>query len=146
MVRAATPSMQNVGTTVAGSSVTVSPLGKVMQAIGREDEERTAVLMGTAGLLVLSPTMFRVIQLGGFREKPKRVLLDSPLDGLTVGWADADGGHATRFRCWVIDLPDGRLMTDSTCIERKGERTPYADHADEFVAALGAHARALDIG
>lgn len=99
--------------------------------------------MGTPGLFVVSPGTFRVIQLGGWKERPKRTLFETSLDGLVVNHCDADGKTGIRFRCWIVDLPDGRFIVDSSALERKGKPTPYAAHADEFVSVLGNRARAI---
>lgn len=123
------------------STVSVSPLGEVLVRAGRDASDR--MLLATTSLFVLSPSTFRVVDVGGLSERPKRTSLEVLRDDLSVQHADVDGTHELRFRCWIVDLPDGRFIADGTAIVRKGEPTPWAESADRFLAALGSAARPI---
>jgi hypothetical protein len=117
--------------------------------VGTRSNEHSAGCPGSAhrsqlgGLYVLSRDTFRVVGLGGLRPRPKHTRYEAPLDGLVFHHCDAEGGTGMRFRCWIVDLPDGRWIADSTALERKGEATPFAEDADGFLTALGDQARSL---
>ncbi len=146
MVRVQTPVTTRVGGptyTNTSSATAVSPLWTIVEQIGRSHDDVVPILMGTGGLFVLSRDTFRVVGLGGLRPRPKHTRYEAPLDGLVFHHCDAEGGTGMRFRCWIVDLPDGRWIADSTALERKGEATPFAEDADGFLTALGDQARSL---
>lgn len=138
--RVSTPAFVNP-TVDTRSTVSVSPLGEMLARAGRDATDR--VLLATASLFVLSPSTFRVVDVGGLTERPKRTALEVERGNLSVQHADVDGTHELRFRCWIVDLPDGRFIADGTAIVRKGESTPWAESADRFLAALGPAARPI---
>ena len=112
---------------------------------GRE----SSTIFDTTYAYVVTPSRFLVLQLTGFKEQVKQLWVDSPVSGLTLHYVDVPAEHGV-FRHVALELPEGRLgpndepanfVHDSfKYTTTKGERGPFADVSDRFVAAFGQNA------
>ena len=77
----------------------------------------------------------------GFSNKPKDLLHAAPLDGLTIHWFD-DTNDPNRARHFVTVFGDGsgKWRSDKTGLTALG-RPLKNSTADEFIQALGSHAK-----
>ncbi len=75
----------------------------------------------------------------GFLNRPKDILHAAPLDGLIIHWFDDTIGP-NRARHFVTVFSDGKWRADKTGLTALG-RPLKNSTADEFVKALGSHAR-----
>jgi len=143
-VRVITMSLPNAGSSVSGS-IAVADLRVPVEALGRDISDNCRVT-GHASALAVSPQSFRVLRLGGFKERVKDIEVEATVDGVTVHHLDHTTGSGLRIRYFVIDLPDGRWMADShVLVKKNGNAAPSAPASDTFVAALGTRARPITI-
>lgn len=134
--RVVTLSMSTTGTTVSGS-VSVADLRIPAEALGRDPSDMWNV-PGSTRALALSPGTFRVLRLGGFKERVKAVEVEEPLDSVVVHHLDHESSSGHRIRYFVLDLPDGRWMADSHIhVKKNGQPSPFARSSDALIAALG---------
>lgn len=126
-------------------STALSPLLDAVAWSGRSREQWLPLLFGDPGLLAVSDSAVRVIRLGGFRSRPKATVWEVPIADVVVHHLDADGKN-DPYRCWIIELADGRFVAESTILRRDGKGSEVADGADRFLAALGHRARPLASG
>ena len=111
--------------------------------LGRDLADNSLVL-GSAHAFVLTPTRFLVLELSGWKERVKAARFDVAADRVTVHYIDAvqDQGHTARYL--IADLPDGRWACDAMItVKKNGARSPFADSADGFLAALGERAQPI---
>ena len=126
------------------NSVSVADLRVPVEALGRQLSDM-AWLPGKALALVVSPGSFRTLRLSGWKERVKEAMVEAPLNDVLVHHLDQTSptGHGIRY--FVVDLPDGRWLADSLVYTKKnGDRAPFAQHADDFIAALASKATAIE--
>ncbi|MBT3337364.1 MAG: hypothetical protein HN855_08650 [Anaerolineae bacterium] len=75
----------------------------------------------------------------GFSNRPKDIIHAAPLDGLIIHWFDDTVGP-NRSRNFVTIFSDGKWRADKTGLTALG-RPLKNSTADEFVKALGSHAK-----
>ena len=105
--------------------------------LGLDLENRSWLLTGKAGLLVLTATKFSVLRLGGFKEKIKETLFEAPraqmqftANDLTVGKLD--------WRHWLVTgFPDGRYLLEPQVMAKSGTPSKVAAGSNGFLAELG---------
>ena len=112
---------------------------------GRE----SSTIFDTTYAYVLTPSKFLVLQLAGFKERPKQLWIHSPAGGLLLHYVDVTAEHGV-FRNFALELPEGRLGPNDKpapfvhdlvrYTTTKGVRGPFADQCDRFVAAFGQNA------
>lgn len=141
----------NVATTAPGSSMqtlsasSADPRGAAA-LVGRELKDQSLVLGYTHAFVVTAST-FRVCRLTGFKERVKALVVEAPFASCTLRYFDSRQSHGHTARYLIVDLGDGRWVIDSlTYLARNGERGPFADVCDAFVAAFGDRAERLAPG
>lgn len=105
--------------------------------LGLDPENRSWLLAGKAGLLVLTATKFHVLRLGGFKEKIKETIFEAPraqmaftANDLTVGKLD--------WRHWLVTgFPDGRYLLEPQVMAKSGTPSKVAPGSNGFLAELG---------
>ncbi len=140
----------NVSMVSPGSSVTVSASSSdprwVTSLLGR-DLADNAVTLGNGRAFVLTPTRLLVLRLSGWKERVKGAEIDVDATHVLVHHVDKMQAHGHTARYFLADLPDGRWALDSMVyVKKNGQRGPFADVADGFLAALGPRARPLPTG
>lgn len=140
--RLITPTMTAAGTTVSGT-VSVSDLRIPVEALGRDVSDMWNV-PGSARALALSPESFRVLRLGGFKERVKSAEVEEPLESVLVHHLDQESSSGDIYRYFVIDLPNDRWMAESHMyVNKNGQPTRFSPSSDALIAALGPRAIAI---
>ncbi len=141
--RVMTPS--GVGGDVGGVDGSVDDLAGMdatLRALGLSRDQQIPVLIGSVGLLVVTPTTFRVLRVGGLKPRIKNETFAAPLDAVTFRYVDDDRSRYT-WRHWVIGLPDGRFIAEPQSLGRPGKPTKIVAASDHFVATLGPRAERI---
>jgi len=117
-------------------------------AMGFADRE-SSTTFDTTYAYVLTSSEFLVLQLSGFKERVKELAIHSPVDHLTLHYVDVPAEHGV-FRNVALELPAGRFSaTDrpATFVHdllkyttKNGDRGPFSDVSDRFVASFGPNA------
>lgn len=77
----------------------------------------------------------------GFRNRPKDLIHAAPLEGLTIHWFDDEiGPNRARHFVTVFGDGSGKWRSDKTGLTALG-RPIKNSPADEFIKALGSHAK-----
>jgi hypothetical protein len=116
------------------------------RSVGLDQEKRSWLLGGRAGLLTLTATHFYLLRLGGLKEKIKETAFDAPrsqmlftANDLTVDTRD--------WRHWVVaGLPDGKYLLEPQILGKAGKPSKIAPGSDAFIAELGDQVRHLTGG
>ena len=136
VTRVMTPANYEVAEFGAGSD-RIGSTEPTRKLLGLDLENRSYLLNGKAGLLVLTATKFYVLRLGGFKEKIKETLFEAPraqmqftANDLTVdkyGW-----------RHWLVTgFPDGRYLLEPQIMAKSGTPSKVAPGSNGFLDELG---------
>ena len=133
------------GTMTNMTGISASP-DSARKAMGLEDRENV-LIPGYTYAFVLTRSKFLALILSSVKERPKELWVESPADDATLYHLDAHARRGHLVRYLALDLPNGRLapngnpatfVLDSFVHTTKGgERTPFADASDAFIAAFG---------
>ncbi len=105
--------------------------------LGLDLENRSWLLAGKAGLLVLTATKFYVLRLGGFKEKIKETIFEAPRAQMQFVANDLTVGKY-GWRHWLITgFLDGRYLLEPQLIAKSSTPTKVAPGSDGFLAELG---------
>lgn len=140
------------GTMTSMTGISASP-GWAREAMGLTDREN-ALIPGYTYAFVLTRSRFLVLILTSFKERPKELWVEAPAASATLYHLDAHAQRGHLVRYLALDLPGGRLAPNQKPAEfvldsfvyaaKNGERTPFADTSDTFIAAFGARAQHFD--
>ena len=105
--------------------------------LGLEPENRSWLLAGKAGTLVLTATKFYVLRLGGFKEKIKETIFEAPRPQMHFAARDLTVGKI-GWRHWLVTgFPDGRYLLEPQILAKSGTPSKVAPGSDGFLAELG---------
>ncbi len=140
------------GTMTSMTGISASPAW-AREVMELEDREN-ALIPGYTHAFVLTTSELLVPILTGFKERPKELWVEAPAAGATLYHLDARAQRGHLVRYLALDLPGGRLapnqkpaefVLDSFVLQTKGgERTPFADTSDAFIAAFGDRAHRFE--
>ncbi|MEQ8840243.1 MAG: hypothetical protein RIB98_04630 [Acidimicrobiales bacterium] len=111
------------------------------QSLGLDPQNKSWLLHGRAGLLVVTATHFYLLRLGGLKEKIKETLFDTPRTQIRVTALDHTIDRID-WRHWLIEgLPDGAYLLEPQVLGKGGKPSKIAPGSNAFLAQLGDQAQ-----
>jgi len=140
------------GTMTSMTATSASPAW-AREVMGLGDRENALIPGYTYGF-VLTRSKVLVPILSSLKERPKRLWVEAPAAGATLYHMDAPAQRGHLVRYLALDLPGGQLAPNSNPAEfvldsfvhttKGGERTPFVDVSDTFIAAFGDRAHRFE--
>lgn len=142
--RVTTPTNYQVTDVSAGGS-NLGSMEVSMQLLALDEEKKSWLLGGRAGLLTLTRTHFYLLRLGGMKEKIKATVFDAPRAQLEFAVHDLSIGRLDWRHWLVMGLPDGEYLLELQVLGKSGKPSKVAPGSDAFRVELGDRVQQLSI-